>query len=550
MRGRFTHSRHVHPSLDKLLYHKSGLNLRIKSAICFLNLFVRYFNMSMPQYLTKFSIDSLQKYILFIVVATVPFAAYASSVFYSFYGIGSSFHDAGWSAYLIHDADLYIHDPPCVDNGMSWFNSHISPLFVATSALGRLLPLTRIQFYAAYIGISHALPAIAIFWLMVSGYGMTRIVPLITAAFLALFFSFDGLALAIARFPHFMMFTVGSGMLFLVALVLRHVRLASVFFLLCLSTREDGGFHLFAVLSMLLILEGRQGLAWREQKPTAVFALLGLLYSTGAVALQHAFSTREFSLLINEYLGNPFFSHITVKTAAMRLLGWIAYRSYIVVPAICALIWAIVRRNPYIILGYVAFIPWGVLHLMAAREMVGSLPSYYAFPYMFATLWPLIVIFIQQRHAGEHRAIFEPVWGFALLTATSLASSQYLHNPTHISFPAGFVSVPSLPRQAATDRALERLAGAQELGTTLVDQSILALKPEKYKAENILSGESHVNPDSILFFAGGFESTLARELATRAGLDIEYEVNGTPIRVATNHQIGGLVASAGLNLAK
>ena len=57
------------------------------------------------------------------VVVAVPFAAYAISVLYSFYGIGGSFHDAGWSAYLIHDADLQIHDPPCVDGGMSWFNS-------------------------------------------------------------------------------------------------------------------------------------------------------------------------------------------------------------------------------------------------------------------------------------------------------------------------------------------------------------------------------------------------------------------------------------------
>jgi hypothetical protein len=82
---------------------------------------------------------------------------------------------------------------------------------------------------------------------------------------------------------------------------------------------------------------------------------------------------------------------------------------------------------------------------------------------------------------------------------------------------------------------LERLAGAPELGTTLVDQSVLALVPELYRAQDILSGESHADPDSIIFFAGGFESTLAREMAAQAGLEREYEVAGTPIRVVTNH---------------
>jgi hypothetical protein len=187
---------------------------------------------------------------------------------------------------------------------------------------------------------------------------------------------------------------------------------------------------------------------------------------------------------------------------------------------------------------------------MAAGEMVGTLPSYYAFPYMFASLWPLIAILIQQRYAGEHRFAFEPFCGFALLTAASLVPSQYLHNPTHIDLPIGFVSPPSLARQAAIDRALQRLARAQALGMTLVDQSVLALVPEMYRAGNILSGESHLDPDSVIYFADGFESELARETAVKAGLDIEYEVAGTPIRVATNHSLGGLEGLSGLRSSK
>jgi hypothetical protein len=491
-------------------------------------------------YRLKSSIARTVPYVAAMAVVAVPFTAYAISILHSFYGIGSSFHDAGWSAYLIHDADLQIHLPPCVDGGMSWFNSHISPLFLVTSALGRLVPLTRIQFYAAYIGISHALPAIAVFWLLVSGYRMTRPVPCLLAAVLALLFAFNGLALAIARFPHFAMFIVGAGMMFLIALTLRRVALGSLFFVLCLGTREDAGFHLFALLSMLFVLQWRQSVPWREQKAIAVFAVLALLYSTGVIIVQHALSGGKYSLLVSEYLGYPFFSQVNISSISQRLLGWLAFRGYVVIPAIGTVIWAIARRNAYIVLGYVAFVPWGLLHLTAVREMVGTLPSYYAFPYMFASLWPLIVILIQQRHAGAVRSTFEPLCGFALLTVASFAGSQQLHNPTHMALRMGFVSPPSLVRQAAMDRALERLARAQELGKTLVDQSVLALVPESYHAENILTGEVHLDPESIIFFAGGFESALARVIAARAGLVHEYEVAETPFRVVTNRSLQGM----------
>src|SRR5262249_8348601 len=153
----------------------------------------------------------------------------------------------------------------------------------------------------------------------------------------------------------FTMFIVGTGMMFLVALVLRRTGIALFFFILCLSTREDAGLHLFAMLSLLLALEWKRGAPWQEVKPTAVFAAIALLYTGGAFALQHGLSS-DYSLLVSEYLGRPIFADVTVSSIATRFLGWVAYRRYIVLPALCALGWALVRRNPYIILGYVAFV--------------------------------------------------------------------------------------------------------------------------------------------------------------------------------------------------
>jgi hypothetical protein len=79
---------------------------------------------------------------------------------------------------------------------------------------------------------------------------------------------------------------------------------------------------------------------------------------------------------------------------------------------------------------------------------------------------------------------------------------------------------------------LRELATAKELGTTLVDQSVLALVPELYRAGDVLSWGSHDEQDSIIYFADGFESALAKKKAAEAGLDQIYWVSGTQIRVA------------------
>jgi hypothetical protein len=474
-----------------------------------------------------------------IAVAVIPFLAYAINILHSFYDIGNAFHDAGWSAYLIHDGDLLLHQPPCVDDGISWFHLHITPVFVVTSAVGGLMPLTRIQFYAAYVGISHALPAIAVFWLLVPGYRMTRPAAVLAAAVLALCFAFDGLVLAIARFPHFIMFLVGAGMMFLVALALRRFVIALVFFVLCLGTREDAGFHLFALLSLSLAWQWWRGAAWPELRPMAAFAAAGFLYSAAVVIVQHALAG-DHSLFVVEYLGNPPFAGVSLSSLGERLLGWMAFRGYVMLPLFAALSWAIARRNPQVILGYVAFVPWGLLHLAAARDMQGALPSYYAFPYMFASFWPLIGLFMDRQRAWGDQPILEPVLGFALLTAVSFVPSPNQHNPAHIDLPAGFSAWPSTERQAATDRALIQLGRAAGLGRVVVDQSVLALTPKFYRSDEALSLTTARDFDSVIYFAHGLQSPLARETVAKSGLDRVYAVPGTEIRVATNRLADGL----------
>ena len=78
------------------------------------------------------------------------------------------------------------------------------------------------------------------------------------------------------------------------------------------------------------------------------------------------------------------------------------------------------------------------------------------------------------------------------------------------------------------------------LGRVAVDESVLALTPEFYRAEQLLSVTAERDFDSVIYFEHGFQAPLARETAAVAGLDNLYMVPETEIRVATKRPIAGL----------
>jgi len=87
---------------------------------------------------------------------------------------------------------------------------------------------------------------------------------------------------------------------------------------------------------------------------------------------------------------------------------------------------------------------------------------------------------------------------------------------------------------------LTQLGRAAGLGRVAVDQSVLALTPEFYRSDEALSLTTARDFDSVIYFARGLQSPLARETAAKSGLDRVYMVPGTEIRVATKRPLDGL----------
>jgi hypothetical protein len=475
-----------------------------------------------------------------IVVIGVPFAAFTSLVLYHFYVRGSFVLDAGLQAFLLSHGGLRLPYPAALGGGTYW-RSHVAPIFVLLSLLRPVLPVTDVQFFAGIMALAHALPGVGVFWALRS-IGARGAAATALAALIAIAFSLNGLALAIVRYPHFEILIVGSVICFAVALVQRRLIAASVLFALALVTREDAGFHLFGLLFLLIAVNRWYGASWREQRPELSFAAIGLFYSLVVVGAQMALATGP-AALVQIYTGEPPFATLTAATVAMRLLGCVVYRAYLVLPAAVAVLWAVRARNPYILIGYAAFVPWGALQLVAHSEIAGTLSGYYAFPFMIAAFWPLIGVMLHRSSTVGRPAV--TMLAIAAMIAASFVGIGQQYNPGRLALPAAFLSPPSPARQAKTDAAVAALVRSRPaLGRLVVDTSVVALAPGAFTRGETVQGTGPAPPDTVVYMSQGYEADTARRLAAADGLRRRYRVPGTAIRIASDRPIGAPVPLA------
>ena len=462
-------------------------------------------------------------------VAGVPFVAFAGLVLHHFYVRGGFLLDSGWLAFVAGEGGLRLANPLALGGG-SYFNVHVAPILVLTSFVRPVLGVPDAQFFAGLVGLAHALPGLGVFWLLRSGFGMRGGTATLVAALLALAFAFNGLALAIVRYPHCEILIAGALILCLATLFRRRLIVAGLCCAVALLTREDAGFHLFGLLFVLVALNRWHGVGWRAQRPEIAFALVAACYSAAAVGLQLALSngTATFARIYLDAEGPTTFGMILE-----RLLGLPLYRAYLVLPAVAAGLWAWRTRNPYLVAGYAAVVPWTALQLVAHSNIAGTLSGYYAYPFLVAAFWPLLGALLDARRRGVGAPA--PLLPFAAMIVASFVGLSSQYNPGHLDLPQAFVAPPSAVLQAATDEAIrEFVASKPAFGSVLVDGSIAGLAPNAFRWSETVQGRGPGRPDTVLYFAGGYESDKARGLATAAGLARRYRLAGTAIRLATD----------------
>jgi hypothetical protein len=470
-----------------------------------------------------------------LTAVVIPFGLGLSNILNHFYRDGAYLLDSGLLAYLMTHMAATQPMPPVL-GGASFYQMHVSPVLSLLAGLAQIVPLTPPQFFAAFTGACHALVALGVFWTMTATLAL-RGWRVAIAGLLAVAFSFNGLALAILRFPHFELLIAAMAILFLTALHRRRLGMAAFFLAVALLTREDAGFHIAAILAALIATHRLLHMEASLERPMIAFLAMALLYSVAALIMQAAWWSEQASSFARIYAGSPPFKHVSWHLLAERLMGWLVLRSYIVLPALTALGWAILRHKPLIMAGYISVLPWLVIHLLAVADLPGTLSSYYAFPLMVAAFWPLLGA-TGDRIEISVRDRREILVGFGLMIALSFTALQAQHNPNQIAVAAMFAPPPSQSSQQAIDGAVEVLAQSGKiLGVTLIDDAVASLAPAAFKPTNLLWNAPDAVPDTVIYFPSGYLAQTARERAKSAGLFHHYRISGTPIMMESRRDL-------------
>ena len=127
--------------------------------------------------------------------------------------------------------------------------------------------------------------------------------------------------------------------------------------------------------------------------------------------------------LVRTYLGNPPLQHLTGQLVLERLDYILRERSYLTLPLLLSIVWAVVSRNPLLPIGYIAAVPWTAFNMLAVHETPGHLGYYYGFPFWLGLAWPLIALWVWRQTTGRTSAR----WPYALLLLTSVVGWHWNH---------------------------------------------------------------------------------------------------------------------------
>ena len=464
-------------------------------------------------------------------IAAVVMASVANfnAVWNQFYHDLPKLFDTGWYAALVHRSAPLLQNPPAVvfsTIGRDYYATHFSPLLWLLSWPSYLLPLGLPAWLACLEAGKYGLLAIVVWWAGRQFAGETDAKPLVhrlTAGLIVFLAPFNGVDLAVISYPHFESWFIVLSLAFLVALFSGRTRLAAIPFFATLMLREDMGFHLFGVL-FLAVLAARlvQGRWSLQTKTWMAYAAGAFAWSGGALVLMHLCFPGDHAF--SRVYGYPPFIQTGWRELARRLVFQYQSRGYIWMPALVYVAWAAVTRSWWVLIGYLAFVPWYFLNFTAVDLAPAALSLYYSFPFGLALLWPLAgrIAFSDGQRPRE---------GLGWIAAALFVSLVGFVRGNDWAPLARDMLVPDVSAKNALDAVTARAARAVARGVpTGVDGAIAALAPQDFTAHNLF-GQTARKLDLTVLYSNGRSVPLGWE--TGQTLHFRYRVAGTPVVVAS-----------------
>jgi hypothetical protein len=457
----------------------------------------------------------------YFIVFTIPFLVYYNYILNHFYALGAYLYDSGWIAKLLY-RNFELQNPLVFDNS-SYLATHFVPFFYLTSAISYIVNINFIYFFAIFTGIMFSLQAVAVFYIFSKNSEKQYLIPAIIVSIL---FAMNGINISAAGYPHYEVMIATMIILFLIFYIEQKLALSIVFFILALSLREDAGFHIVAILSIYAIFNFLKEKTF--DKKVISFVMIAFCYSAIVIIIQKYYFPGD-SALKRIYLGEPLYSHVNFEFLYERIKYFLTNRQYMWYPLVFTLLWTVKTKNMYLLIGYIAYLPWFIFNLLAVSDAAGSMQSYYAYPFIVAIFFPIIATLKFTTNQNQN---FILVSIFLLLSIVGLPKALGFNfiNNLYIKYDANAASnINNFKNFLINDKS--------SFGSLEIDHSVAALYPNIFTSKEVIFGDINQAKNTSIHYLGSYKYRFYINQLLKSDRKYIYKVMGTPLIVASKKEI-------------
>lgn len=467
---------------------------------------------------------------------------------YSRFYYGSAQGDGPLISNLIYKQGINPMFVPYPSISGSFYQTHFSPIFSILSLISYITPFNRIEYFAIFQSFSSAILGATSFALLYSYYMPSsfkscsdtkyRIRCVVAILCLSFFLSINSINLKILEHDHFENWIPILSILFLYLWLKQEQRWSYLVFILLLIIREDAGFHFFGMIFLTVLY--KYYLRKDFDKKLFIIGIVAFLYSCLAIYIQKKFFpgdnafTRVYIDFNNAKWLQEFYQDGKLRESILTFFNT-QFDIYIII--VLQVIWSIVSRNFYILLGLISCIPWIALHFFAKGSHAIGLGFYTSFPVMITLFYPLFAHFYFRKSVSEKLKYDTLKWKAFVVVISLLASDTFYFITSHeISKP--LKTFREINNDKVDTFAKELSINKNKLGNLIVTSDILGIHPKDFKFYNPSKNKNDIN--TLIYYSG--KGTVAAEKNAYKKLEnFElnnfYKIKGTNIRVASTGDI-------------
>jgi len=418
--------------------------------------------------------------------------------------------------------------------GGSYYQTHSSLIFIPISWLSYIFPLNMIEYTCLVFSLSIGLlgyTSTQILYKFNDSIKFANLLFLILTIFLSIGFVFNVYNRACLVLVHFEIFYITFLIAFLYYFFIHKYYLSYLFLFLFLITREDFGFHLFTLISVILFFD--YFVLKFKNLQIHKLIVIGLISLITSVALCYmkkyfpgdsAFSRIYFNTKWPEILETFRLSHL-IKS----FLFFAKKNIFTIISLAASIFFAIRYRAYFILISVISILPWLYIHLLSSNDRITAMPDYYKFPFAIILIWPALSCLIFEKNITNK--LRKNIYFFQVI----LITFSFAHTVSFYKKIFPLVAISNIENTNLFAEEVREFANHGNLKDLRVTLNIATLDTRLYEKNNILVSENNFYKDGSIFYYAN-DHYIYKPM-TKYGYKNAFQIKNTPIRILSNNNI-------------